>query len=73
MTIPEIYTPEEMEEVRSQHYIHEQGKVCNINPGYSNLIDVGFDAKREEIYGQISIFKEQGAMEEVEYLELLLF
>jgi formate C-acetyltransferase len=72
VTIPEIYTPEEMEEVRSQHYIHEQGKVCNINPGYSNLIDVGFDAKREEIYGQISIFKEQGAMEEVEYLEHML-
>lgn len=51
-TVPvnfEIFTEEEWEEIRREHYIHEQGKVCNINPKYSLLLDSGFDEKRKEI------------------------
>lgn len=54
-TVPvnfEMYTREEQEELKKNHYIHEQGKVCNINPRYSLLLDAGFDAKREEIARQ---------------------
>jgi formate C-acetyltransferase len=72
VTVPEIFTQEELDEIRSEHYIHEQGKVCNINPGYSNLIDVGFTQKREEINGQIRMFREEAAPEKAEYLESML-
>lgn len=51
-TVPdnyEIFTETEWKKLRAEHYIHEQGKVCNINPEYSLLIDEGFDKKREEI------------------------
>ncbi|MBR6239696.1 MAG: pyruvate formate-lyase [Clostridia bacterium] len=47
--IQEIFTPEEFEKIASEHYIHEQGKICNINPMYSMLVDCGFDSKRAEI------------------------
>ena len=45
--IPEIHTPDEKEELGKCHFIHEQGKVCNINSSYSSLIDSGFDARRD--------------------------
>lgn len=47
--VQEIFLPEEMETIRKKYYIHEQGKVCNINPDYMLLIKNGFDGKREEI------------------------
>lgn len=53
-TIPDIFTKEEWEEKRKTNYIHEQGKVCNINPEYILLIGKGFDEKREEIKQQLS-------------------
>ena len=49
VTVPEIFTKAEMEELRKEHYIHEQGKVCNINPDYMMLVGAGFDKRREEI------------------------
>lgn len=47
--IPELHTEEEWEGIRSTHYIHEQGKVCNVNPRYSRLIDAGFTRVKEEL------------------------
>lgn len=70
--IPEIFTKEEWEELKKSHYIHEQGKVCNINPDYSKLIDVGFAAKElqiREIQEQKRIL---GDMDAVRYLEAVL-
>lgn len=52
-TIPEILTKEEWEEKKKTNYIHEQGKVCNINPEYMLLVGKGFDEKREEISAQL--------------------
>ena len=49
----EIFTAEERDELRKTHYIHEQGKVCNINPEYIRLIAPGFDAKRLEIRAEL--------------------
>lgn len=51
-TVPtnyEIFTKEESTAIRNKFYIHEQGKVCNISPDYSLLMDVGFAGKREKI------------------------
>lgn len=47
--IPEIFTKKEWEKIRDGHYIHEQGKLCNINPDYMMLIGCGFDEKRRQI------------------------
>jgi pyruvate-formate lyase len=51
-TVPvnfEIFTKEEQDQIRSTHYIHEQGKVCNINPRYSLLLNTGFVDMKNEI------------------------
>lgn len=69
-TVPEIFTEREYEEIKKAHYIHEQGKVCNINPSYSMLIDAGFDRKREEI--REALGEQEISQEKKEYLEALL-
>jgi pyruvate-formate lyase len=72
VTIPEMFTPEEMNEIQERHFIHEQGKVCNINPGYSSLIDAGFRQKREEIRFHIMKFRASSELNKAEYLESML-
>ncbi len=67
--IPEIFTEQEREEIRKAHYIHEQGKVCNINPEYIRLIAPGFDQKRLEIRAEL---QKDCTPEKKEYLEALL-
>lgn len=46
--IPEIFTAEEWKKIKSSHYIHEMGKVCNISPDYASTIAIGLEAKRNE-------------------------
>ena len=70
--IPEIYTQKEWEHIKKSYRIHEQGKVCNINPGYASLIDVGFDAKRVEITTAKKKFAKEHEHDKVAYLETLL-
>ena len=70
--VPEIYTEEEFAEIKKDHYIHEQGKVCNVNPMYSLLLDTGFRAKREEIRSRLAGFEETGDSESAEFLECCL-
>ena len=45
-TIPEIFTKEEFAIISAKNYIHEQGKVCNISPEYSLLLNTGLEKKR---------------------------
>lgn len=70
--IPEIYTEEELEAVRKEHYIHEEGKVCNINPLYSQLIDLGFNRKREQIGHLMEGFEKNREQDKVEFLSCCL-
>ena len=67
--VQEIFTEKEWDEIRKEHYIHEQGKVCNINPSYAMLINDGFDAKRAEIKAELT---ENCTEEKKEYLQELL-
>ncbi len=69
-TVPEIFTEREYEEIKKEHYIHEQGKVCNINPSYSMLIDAGFDKKREEI--REALAEQELSQDKEEYLDALV-
>ena len=69
-TVPEIFTKDEWNEIKKTHYIHELGKVCNINPDYMKIIDLGFAKKRKEIEGILDSNK--GAANEAEYLQAVL-
>ena len=67
--VQEIFTEKEWDEIRKDHYIHEQGKVCNINPSYTMLINNGFDSKRAEIQKELGTSCTE---EKKEYLQELL-
>ncbi len=70
--IPEIFTEEEFEAIRKEHYIHERGKVCNVNPLYSQLIDVGFDRKKEQLRDLIADNELKQDTDAVEFLSCCL-
>ena len=71
-TVPEIFTPEEEAAVHAAHYIHEQGKVCNITPDYSLLLKGGFAPVREEIRTARERFAAAGDAEKVHYEDVLM-
>ena len=71
-TVPEIFTPEESEQIFAAHYKHEQGKVCNINPAYSILLSSGFSGAREEIRSAKAKFEQAGETEKAGYEQALL-
>lgn len=62
-TLPELFTPEEIEELKKEHWLHEQGEVCNINVDYTLLMQCGFDQKRAEL---LKLAGEQEASGEVD-------
>jgi len=66
--LPEIYTEEEICDISKGHHIHEQGKVCNVNPDYMSIIDVGFNEKRKEIKKACKIYNGS----QLYYLEVML-
>lgn len=68
--IPELFTPLEWEEIRQHHAVHEQGKVCNINPAYALLLQAGTTQKRREI--EASLEAHAGSAEKTAYLHALL-
>ena len=41
--VPEIFTPQEWDEIKASHYIHERGTVCNRSPDYETTIRLGLD------------------------------
>ncbi len=45
--LPPVYTDEEWEKIKETHFIHEQGRVCNISPDYGRVIQNGLDKERE--------------------------
>ena len=71
-TVPEIFTPEEADRIFAVHYKHEQGKVCNINPAYSLLLNTGFARKREEVRAALAGFEAVGEKVKAEYMNALL-
>lgn len=44
--LPEIYTEEEWENIKADHFIHELGRVCNISPDYERVIQNGLEAEK---------------------------
>lgn len=56
--VPELFTEEEMAQLRKEHWIHEKGDVCNINVDYTKLLGCGFEAKKEELRTQMQAHPE---------------
>ncbi len=71
-TVPEIFTPEEAEEIYASHYKHEQGKVCNLSPAYELLLSAGFAARREEIRQAKEGFERSGDLKKAAYEQALI-
>lgn len=46
--LPPIFTEAEWEAISSTHFIHEQGRVCNISPDYERVIQNGLDYERSQ-------------------------
>ena len=66
--LPELYTQEEITELKKTHWLHEQGEVCNINVDYSMLLLWGFDSKREELKKLALARQAAGEGEKADYL-----
>ncbi|MBQ8953027.1 MAG: pyruvate formate-lyase [Clostridia bacterium] len=47
--LPGIYTDEEWAAITAAHYIHEQGRVCNLSADYEKIIKKGLNAVLREI------------------------
>ena len=66
--LPELFTPEEIEALKRTHWLHEQGEVCNINVDYTLLMNVGLDAKREELRRLAAARRAQGEADKADSL-----
>ena len=56
-SVPDIFTPQEWEEIRSKHFIHELGYNSNLAPNYGKVIASGLEAIRNsaDAYGRRAI------------------
>ncbi len=55
--VPELFTDNEVEEIKKQHKLHEMGDVCNISVDYTKLLNSGFEAKKTELKAYLDKFK----------------
>lgn len=69
-TVPEIFTKEELEELKKSHWIHEKGDVCNISVDYARLLNVGLIPKRNELTARMQAWEKEGKREKAHYCEL---
>lgn len=70
--IPEIFTPEEWEEIKKEHYIHELGRVCNISSNYAHTIEVGLGERKKEVLDAIEEQKQKDNDKGIEFLEAVM-
>ncbi len=47
--LPEILTNEEWDRLKTEHFLHEQGKVSNLCPNYGRLIAGGLQAQKDRM------------------------
>lgn len=53
-TFPDIYAEGEKEQYQVGHYIHEQGRICNISSDWENVLSTGLWAKRQTAQDNLS-------------------
>ncbi len=72
VTIPEIFTEEEAEAIKKNCYVHERGKVCNINVDYTKLLHTGLPGKRKELEERKKYFEKKNLQKEAVYEAALI-
>lgn len=70
--IPEIFTPDEWQKIKENHFIHELGRVCNISSDFEYTIEVGLEQRRREVLQSIDIQLENGNRQGIEFLNTVL-
>lgn len=68
--IPELFTENEMEELKKDHWIHEKGDVCNISVDYTKLLNKGFTARKAELKDIRERLLRAGAGDQAHYITL---
>ena len=71
-TVPEIFTEEERAELARKHYIHEQGKVCNVCPDYMLLMSKGLDSVRADVVRRRDEFRSAGDADRTSFESVLI-
>ncbi len=70
--IPDIFTTDEWTQIKKDHYIHELGRVCNINSNYGYTINVGLEKRRKEVLDSLEIQFTKGNDKGIEFLEAVV-
>jgi pyruvate-formate lyase len=70
--IPGIFTDDEWTDIKNDHYIHESGRVCNINSNYGYTIAVGLEERRKEVLANIETQRYEGNVKGVEFLKAVI-
>lgn len=70
--LPEIFTDTEWAEIKKGHYIHELGRVCNINSNFGYTIEVGLEQRRKEVLLSIEKQLAKGYSKGVLFLKAVL-
>lgn len=55
---PDFYTQEEWEDIESRYFIHEKGKVCNLNCDYETVLKEGLEGRRSRALKALERCKE---------------
>ena len=67
---PLLFTPEEYDQLRQQHWIHESGDFNNFCPDYAAVIGTGFGALKEKIAAKKKEFSPE--VEKLRFLDAML-
>ncbi|MGI5878740.1 MAG: pyruvate formate lyase family protein [Christensenellales bacterium] len=70
--LPPLFTPGEWDAIRADHYIHEQGQVCNICPNYAETIAEGLLSRREKAAARLDAARREEDKEGEVFLRCVL-
>ncbi len=70
--IPEIFTEDEWDKIKEKHYIHELGRICNINSNYEYTIETGLEKRKAEIEQVLNSLLEHGTQSGTAFLHAVL-
>lgn len=71
-SLPDIFTENEWEEIKKDHYIHESGNVCNISPNYAETIGIGLKKRRNEATERLTTCIKDGDTKGQQLLEAVI-
>ncbi|MDR2449953.1 MAG: pyruvate formate-lyase [Prevotellaceae bacterium] len=68
--VPDLFTQAEWDDIKSRHYLHERGYVCNISPDYATTLTKGLEVRKREILAKLE--DKHNDAEATEFLQAVL-